>query len=332
MKKDNSLQQALDRFQKVRILVIGDVIVDQFIWGTVSRISPEAPVPVVNVNREEFLLGGSANVLKNVYSLGGTGALSGIIGNDLMGEQLVELVKALPAPVDGLARGERPTTVKARVVAQGQQVVRFDKEKAGDPSSKPLAELIGYLENNLADFDAVIVSDYSKGVVNESLMIRLHQLRGEIQESQGRKLPLIVDPKPSNLHRFIGATVITPNHHEASLMSGMEIRDERELLVAARQIKEDINCEAVLITRGEAGMALLLEDDSFVTIPTMAKEVYDVTGAGDTVAATLALGLGAGCSMTDAAIMANHAAGIVVGKVGTSSVSADELRAALPAK
>lgn len=326
------VQSAVDRFEKVRILVIGDIIVDQFIWGTVSRISPEAPVPVVNVNREEFLLGGSANVLKNIYSLGGTGSLCGIIGTDQMGEQLIELVRQLPAPVEGLVHGGRPTTVKTRVVAQGQQVVRFDREKTGALSREPLEAMIAYIEKHLTEFDAIVVSDYSKGVVNEPFMIRLHQLRRDIIDREGHKLPLIVDPKPANLHRFIGATVITPNHHEASLMSGLEINDETELLVAARHIKEDIGCEAVLITRGESGMALLQEDDTFVTIPTMAKEVYDVTGAGDTVAATLALGLGAGCSMAEAAFMANHAAGIVVGKVGTSSVKADELRKALQAE
>ncbi len=332
MTKVNTLHRAVTGFEKVRVLVIGDIIVDQFIWGAVSRISPEAPVPVVNVNKEEFLLGGSANVLKNIYSLGGTGALCGIIGNDVMGGQLVELVSKLPAPVEGLVRGERPTTVKTRVVAQGQQVVRFDREKTGVLSKRPLGEMIEYLENHLADFDAVIVSDYSKGVINEPLMIRLHQLRRDIMNREGRNLPMIVDPKPANLHRFIGATVITPNNHEASLMSGMEIRDDRALLVAARHIKEDIGCEAVLITRGESGMALLQEDDQLVTIPTMAKEVYDVTGAGDTVAATLALGLGAGCSMSESAVMANHAAGIVVGKVGTASVTADELCNALQAE
>ncbi len=326
------LQQAVARFDNVRILVIGDIIVDQFVWGTVSRISPEAPVPVVNVNREELLLGGSANVLKNIYSLGGTGALCGIIGSDVAGEQLVDLVGRLPAPVDGLVRGGRPTTVKTRVVAQGQQVVRFDREKTGELSREPLEGMIAYLDRHLADFDAVIVSDYSKGVVNESLMIRLHRLRRDVMERDGRSIPLVVDPKPANLHRFVGATVITPNNHEASLISGREIQSDQELLVAARQIKEDIGCEAVLVTRGESGMALLDEDDRLVTIPTMAKEVYDVTGAGDTVAATLALGLGAGCSMLDAAVMANHAAGIVVGKIGTASVTADELCAALQAE
>lgn len=325
----HDLFQAISRFHTAKILVIGDVIIDQFIWGTVNRISPEAPVPVVNVNREEFLLGGSANVLKNIYSLGGRGALCGVIGSDRMGEQLVGLVRALSSPAEGLVRGERPTTVKTRVVAQGQQVVRFDREETGVPSKETLAAMIAYLEKNLGDFDAIIISDYSKGVVNESFMIRLHQLRRAIIEKEDRPLPLIVDPKPANMHRFVGATVITPNNLEASKMSGMEISNEQQLLAASRYIRDEIDCEAVLITRGEAGMALLQDNDQLVTIPTMAKEVYDVTGAGDTVVATLALGLAAGCSMREAAVLANHAAGIVVGKVGTASVSADELRLAL---
>ena len=160
-------------------------------------------------------------------------------------------------------------------------------------------------------------------------MIRLHQLRRAIIADGKKTLPLIVDPKPANIHRFVGATVITPNNLEASKMSGMEIRDEQQLLAASRYIRDEIDCEAVLITRGESGMALLQVNDELVTIPTMAKEVYDVTGAGDTVVATLALGLAAGCSMKDAAVLANHAAGIVVGKVGTASVSVDELRMAL---
>ena len=160
-------------------------------------------------------------------------------------------------------------------------------------------------------------------------MIRLHQLRRAIIADRKRTLPLIVDPKPENIHRFVGATVITPNNLEASKMSGMEIRDEQQLLAASRYIRDEIDCEAVLITRGESGMALLQGNDELVTIPTMAKEVYDVTGAGDTVVATLALGLAAGCSMKDSAVLANHAAGIVVGKVGTASVSGDELCLAL---
>jgi D-beta-D-heptose 7-phosphate kinase/D-beta-D-heptose 1-phosphate adenosyltransferase len=322
------LQHVVDRFADTRILVIGDVIVDQFIWGAVSRISPEAPVPVVNVTREELLLGGSANVLRNIISLGGSCALCGIIGNNSMGEELLALMQNIGAPVNGLVKGARPTTLKTRVVAQHQQVVRYDREKSGTPSRQTLNRLLDYLAASLSEFDAVIVSDYAKGVVNEQLMIRLHQLLEQFRAETGQPLPLIIDPKPANFHHFVGATVITPNNLEATLMSGMDINDEQSLLAASRQIREDLGCEGVLVTRGEAGMALLQGED-FVTIPTMAKEVYDVTGAGDTVAATLALGLAAGCSMVDAAVLANHAAGIVVGKVGTASVSRQELFAAL---
>jgi D-beta-D-heptose 7-phosphate kinase/D-beta-D-heptose 1-phosphate adenosyltransferase len=324
------MQAQVARFAETRILVIGDVILDQFIWGNVSRISPEAPVPVVNVTREELLLGGSANVLRNIISLGGSCALCGIIGDDSMGNELLSLMDQVAAPVDGLIKGERPTTIKTRVVAQGQQVVRYDREKAGVPSLTTLERMLQYLDKHLGDFDAVIVSDYAKGVVNEQLMTHVHQLLKKVRHTTGRPIPLIVDPKPENLHRFVGATVITPNNFEASRISGMDIQDEETLLAAARHIQEDIACEAVLITRGEAGMALLEgENESMVTIPTMAQEVFDVTGAGDTVAATLALGLAAGCSMTVAAALANHAAGIVVGKVGTASVSCDELLNAL---
>ena len=323
------LQDCIARFADAKVLVIGDIIIDHFLWGTASRISPEAPVPVVNVQREELLLGGSANVLRNIVSLGGQGSLCGIIGNDAMGQKAIDLVAALGVATAGLVIGQRPTTVKTRVVAQGQQVVRFDREQTGVPSKNSLDALLQFLEQNLYAYDAIMVSDYAKGVVSEQLMIRLHQLLREIRKREKRALPLIVDPKPSNMHCFVGATVITPNHHEAMQMAGIRIEDERSLVAAARQIRDDIGCEAVLITRGEAGMALLQPDDQMVTIPTMAKEVYDVTGAGDTVAATLALGLAAGCDMYEAAVLANHAAGIAVGKIGTACVSVQELTSAV---
>ncbi len=324
------LREAVSRFADAKVLVIGDIIVDHFIWGSVSRISPEAPVPVVNVKNEELLLGGSANVLRNIFSLGGKGAICGIIGSDAMGDRVVELMNDLSASTQGLVLGNRPTTVKTRIVAQGQQVVRFDREQIGFPSKQPLDQMLQFLESHLSKFDAVIVSDYAKGVINEQFMRRLYQLRQEIQNSEGRTLPLIVDPKPANMHHFVGATVITPNHLEAIEMSGMDIQnDEQGILAAARHIRDDIDCEGVLITRGESGMALLDKDDTLITIPAMAKEVYDVTGAGDTVAGTLALGLASGCSLVEAAVLANHAAGIVVGKVGTAAVTTEELLAQL---
>jgi D-glycero-beta-D-manno-heptose-7-phosphate kinase len=324
------LRDIVPLLANARVLVIGDIIVDHFLWGTATRISPEAPVPVVNIQREELLLGGSANVLRNIVSLGGKGALCGIIGDDAMGRKAAELVEQLDVPTQGLVVGQRPTTVKTRVVAQGQQVVRFDREETGFPSKRSLDTLLHYFEKNVHTFDAVVVSDYAKGVVSDQLMIRLHQLLHAARIREKRKLPLVVDPKPANIHCFVGATVITPNHHEAMLMTGIRIEDEQTLVAAARHIRDDIGCEAVLITRGEAGMALLQADDELVTIPTMAKEVYDVTGAGDTVVAMLALGLAAGCTMTDASVLANHAAGIVVGKVGTACVSPAELYDVLP--
>jgi rfaE bifunctional protein kinase chain/domain len=323
------LRDKIDCFAEAKILVIGDVILDQFIWGTVTRISPEAPVPVVDVRKEELLLGGSANVVRNIISLGGHCALCGIIGDDTMGAELLALMRAAGAPTEGLIKGRRPTTIKTRVVAQGQQVVRYDREKSGPPSEQTLQGLLNYINSHLVDFDAIIVSDYAKGVICEPLMRRLHQLLAETRTQSGRAIPLIVDPKPVNADKFSGATVITPNNFEAAQLSGMAISDEQSLLAAARKIKQKLACGSVLITRGEAGMALLEGENELVTIPTAAKEVYDVTGAGDTVAATLALGLAAGCSMTDAAIIANHAAGIVVGKVGTASVNREELLADL---
>ncbi|WP_035246269.1 D-glycero-beta-D-manno-heptose-7-phosphate kinase [Desulfogranum mediterraneum] len=326
----HSLHDLVARFSGKRVLVIGDIIVDHFVWGSVTRISPEAPVPVVNVNQEELLLGGSANVLRNLISLGGGGSLSGLIGSDAMGRQIIELVDELGASSAGIVCGRRPTTVKTRVIAQGQQVVRFDREQTGEPSAETFAALVAYLEEHLQSFDAVMVSDYAKGVINDQFMVQLRRLLARCEAETGKKLPLIVDPKPSNMHCFVGATVITPNHLEATQMSGIQIHDEHTLLAAAHQILEDIGCEAVLITRGEAGMALLQSGQPMITIPTMAKEVYDVTGAGDTVAATMALGLAAGCSMEQAAELANHAAGIVVGKVGTACVNGAELLETLP--
>ncbi|MEN8188947.1 MAG: D-glycero-beta-D-manno-heptose-7-phosphate kinase [Thermodesulfobacteriota bacterium] len=308
-----------------RILVIGDIIVDHFIWGSVSRISPEAPVPVVNVSREELLLGGGANVLHNIYSLGGEAVLCGIIGRDEMGARLRELLGRLGASCDGLIEGGRPTTVKTRVVAQGQQVVRFDREQTGQPSSATVGRMQQFIMDSLADFDAVIVSDYYKGVISLPLMESLISEVHRIERESEHRIPVVVDPKPSKPERFYGATIITPNHLEAEKLCGCTIDTDEELVKAAAVLREKVGCEAVLITRGEAGMALLESDRELVTIPTMAREVFDVTGAGDTVIAALALSLAGGGTYREAAALANVAAGIVVGKVGTATVAAEEL-------
>lgn len=319
------LRNAISKLKAAKILVVGDIIVDHFIWGSVSRISPEAPVPVVNVTEENLLLGGAANVLHNIYGLGGRATLCGIIGSDPIGKHLLELLEELPSSTTGVIRSKnRPTTIKTRIIAQNQQVVRFDREKTGEPSKENIKKIMRFINTHIDDFDAVIISDYNKGMINTSLMA---QMRKALDKH--KKIPVIVDPKPGLPQRFKGVTIITPNHHEAELMSGSPINDEESLARAAQKLQTDLESDAILITRGEAGMALFEKGKPLFTIPTVAKEVYDVTGAGDTVIATLALGLATGLSYADAATLANYAAGIVVGKVGTATANAEELLGAI---
>ena len=317
--------QALAKFAGARVLVVGDIILDHFLWGTVSRISPEAPVPVVNVTRENMMLGGAANVLHNLYALGAKASLCGVIGNDTMGDQLLGLLAEVSSAVDGVVKvADRPTIKKTRVIAHNQQVVRVDREVDQPVPDEAVAKIIAYIDANIDNYDAIIVSDYAKGLITESFM---EQLRGCL--SRHRAVPVIVDPKPGQSRCYQGVTLITPNNLEAEKMSGIVIRDGETLLKAAENLLGELSCEAVLITRGEAGMALLERGKPLFTIPTVAKEVFDVTGAGDTVIATLAVGLAVGLSFGIAATMANIAAGIVVGKVGTATVSIAEIQGAI---
>ena len=323
------LHALVPRFTGLRVLVIGDIILDHFVRGKASRISPEAPVPVVNVQQEEYLLGGSANVLNNIVALGGEAELCGIVGQDEAADRVLAALATRGDRGAGIVRTQRPTTLKTRVLAQGQQIVRIDREESGPLPSEALHQVVEWLDQNLARFDAVLVSDYAKGMVGESTMQALRHALDQARRS-GRPIPWVVDPKPVNMAHFSGASVVTPNHHEAAQMSGLPIRGEENLLAAARIIQSELSCAAVLITRGSGGMALLEGNTPLQRIPTVAREVFDVTGAGDTVAATLALGLAAGAAMREAAMLANHAAGIVVGKVGTATASVSELLAVLP--
>ncbi len=323
----HNLQQAIHKFSSANVLVIGDIIVDHFIWGSVSRISPEAPVPVVNVTNESLLLGGSANVLHNLYDMGAKATICGVIGDDYMGKHLLNLLHDIDSPTNGIIEStDRPTTKKTRIVAQSQQVVRFDREKSGPLPEQALTGICAFIDEHISSFDAVIISDYCKGVICPEVM---DQVRQKLQSSA---IPMIVDPKPVHLDLFKGATIITPNHHEAETMSGVSISDDNTLLDAATTLKNKLASDAVLITRGEAGMALLEDNKPIFTIPTEAKEIYDVTGAGDTVIASLAIGLASGLSFAEAATLANFAAGIVVGKVGTATTTADDLLAVLETK
>ena len=315
------LRRAIKDFPRLRVLIIGDIIIDHFIWGTVERISPEAPVPVVNVTRENLLLGGAANVLNNIKALGGAAEICGVVGDDVMGDHLLGMLEKLKIPADGVFRvSGRPTTKKTRIIAQSQQVVRVDREETSPLPAELVPGFARYLEKRINDFDAVIVSDYNKGMITAEVM---DILRGTVESR--KQVPVICDPKPEEVERFAGVTLITPNNHEAELMSGVRIRSIEDLDLAAAAIMERLAPRALLITRGEAGMALYDAAGGVMTIPTQAREVYDVTGAGDTVIATIGLALAGGLSFPLASILANHAAGIVVGKVGTATASSGEL-------
>jgi D-beta-D-heptose 7-phosphate kinase/D-beta-D-heptose 1-phosphate adenosyltransferase len=309
--------ELVDRFTGVPILVVGDVMLDRFIVGAVTRISPEAPVPIVCFKSEHRRLGGAANVANNVAVLGGRASLVGLIGADEPGERLREQLTAADIDVAGLVTDPaRPTTEKVRVVTErNQQVARIDYEHDADCSGDVERALVDRVARARGNARAILVSDYLKGAVTRSVI-----------ETLLHSAPLIVDPKIPHLACYAGATLVTPNHHEAETATHMRIRTDQEAGEAGRAFRAAAKCDAALITRGEHGMWLsgaTVEG----TIPAVAREVADVTGAGDTVVATLALALAAGGTLAEAAVLANHAAGIVVGKFGPATVTRDELKA-----
>jgi rfaE bifunctional protein kinase chain/domain len=314
------LLEAVNRFGSCRLLVVGDIMLDQFVWGEVSRISPEAPVPVVEVQDETMLLGGAANVANNLRALGGGVVLGGMIGDDSLGKIFRELAQEQGIDTTSVFSGTRSTTMKTRILARGQQVVRVDRESVQPLDEASTQALAKSFDRVGLDIDGIVVSDYAKGVVTAGLMSSL------IDISKRRGIPLLVDPKPVNSETYYGVTLLTPNQREAEILSGNRISDEESLLCTAQEIQERFGTEAVLITRGVHGMALWQRDAGLFSIPTMAREVFDVTGAGDTVIAMLALGMVNGLNMRDAAYLANIAAGVVVGKIGTATVSVGEIR------
>jgi D-glycero-beta-D-manno-heptose-7-phosphate kinase len=311
-------QDLVSRFTGLPILVVGDVMVDRFIVGRVTRISPEAPVPVVQAHGEHSRLGGAANVAHNIAVLGGRPALVGVAGTDPACERLLEQLDAAGIAADGLVRDpHRPTTEKVRVVTErNQQVVRIDYERDGDVAGDIERAVVERVAALGAGPKALLVSDYLKGSITRRVVETLLTLGA----------PLLVDPKIPHLACYAGATLVTPNTHEAEVATHMRIRNEDEARAAGREFRYRAQCAAALITRGEHGM-WLSEDGSELAIPSMAREVADVTGAGDTVVATLALAIAAGATLVEAAILANHAAGIVVGKFGPATVTPEELLA-----
>jgi D-glycero-beta-D-manno-heptose-7-phosphate kinase len=322
--KSAALHAYIKKFKSGKILVVGDLILDQYIWGPVSRISPEAPVPVVNVSSETLQLGGAANVSNNIRSLGGRVDLCGVIGADEAGRQFLGVLQNRGIAADGiLTDRERPTTRKTRIMAYNQQLVRFDMEKCHPISGVLEARLSRYVAVCIRSASAVIISDYAKGVITPRVMADVIAL------ADRHKIPVIVDPKVSHMGYYKGATVLTPNHLEAIQAAGLEGEHDSVLVEAGRQLYQRLGCRAVLITRGERGMTLFEESGQVTHIPTVARQVFDVTGAGDTVVATLALAMGAGAPIRQAAKLANYAAGIVVAMIGTGTVIPAQLEEAL---
>lgn len=320
----HALRGHMAKFPRASVLVVGDLILDHYIWGTVSRMSPEAPVPIVHVTSESLKLGGAANVYNNIVSLGGRADLCGIIGSDEGGRQLLKELGTHRQGRGGVVIDpDRPTTRKTRVIAHNQQIVRYDVEGRTDIAAQHQRRIIRYVESRLREISCLVVSDYAKGVVTAALMADLTRLAAL------RRIPIIVDPKVEHFSYYKGVTVVTPNHLEATQAAGVHGENDQTVNQAGDILRQRLGCECVLITRGEKGMSLFEANGSHWHIPTVARQVYDVTGAGDTAIGTLALAMAAGASIRDGAVLANHAAGIVVGMVGTATVTAQQLTEAL---
>ena len=304
------LTNILNNFKEKNILVIGDIMLDKYIFGNVERISPEAPVQIVNVKKEKFIPGGAANVANNIAALNANAFIIGVIGNDTEATTLINELKKRNINTEGIITDQnKPTTQKVRILGQKQQLLRIDYEKKDYLNKETENKIINFIKKTIEKIDAIIISDYAKGVITKNLIENIKELAKE-------KI-IIVDPKPKHKDFYKNTTLITPNLKEAR-----EMADNEEDLIT------ELNT-AILVTKGEKGMSLLEKDGNITNIPTKAKEVYDVSGAGDTVVATLTLALSSDATLKQAAILANHAAGITVGKVGTSTVTTEEIRGSL---
>jgi D-beta-D-heptose 7-phosphate kinase/D-beta-D-heptose 1-phosphate adenosyltransferase len=312
------LVRIIHKFKKRKVLVLGDLMLDRYIWGNVSRISPEAPVPVVEVKADSLCLGGGGNVAQNLFSLEASPLLVGIVGDDEEGHWIKKNV----ADSRGIfIDKKRPTTVKTRIIAHHQQVVRVDLEKKGVIPAELEKKILNFIRSQ--KYEGILVSDYNKGIVKASLVSKMLLFAKE------RHIPVFVDPKVEHFSLFSPVTLVTPNHFEAEKIVQHECRTDAQVEKAGFEILSLISSRYLIIKRGEHGMTVFEKGRVPVHIPTVAREVFDVTGAGDTVIAAATLALLAGASIVEAASLANAAAGVVVGKIGTASVSPQELVAAL---
>lgn len=318
------LEKIIKQAQKTKILVFGDLMVDEYLWGNVTRISPEAPVPIINISEAQVRFGGAANVAYNLIGLGHTPLLVGIVGQDRMGQLFQKMMKENGLDNDGIiALPDRPTTVKTRIIGNNQHIARVDQETVEPISLKVQEKLFEIFVSHIEDVSAIIIQDYNKGVVVPWLINRIVDLAT-------RKAKLItVDPKFDNFFEFKNVTVFKPNVKETEEALAMRIKDEPDVIAAGNKLLSLLNCEAVLITRGALGMALIEKNNQNTFVETKARKVADVSGAGDTVIATLTYALCGGASMKQAVTMANFAAGLVCEEVGVVPVKLDKLRDSL---
>lgn len=318
-------ESLLRRMAGRKVAVLGDVMLDEYLFGEVSRISPEAPVPIVRVLREQAVLGGAANVAANLKALGAEPMLVGTLQKDAAGDRVMGLLSQLKVSLAGLVMDPfRPTIIKTRVIGQQQQMLRIDREETGAPHTTVLADLKERLERVLSEASALIVSDYAKGTVTKPVMQTVRAL------CSARDLPWIVDPKPEHKALYHGATLMTPNTKETAELTARPAKSDTEVAAAGRELMADLGLKGLLITRSERGMALFAPDGEHTApwmIPTEAREVFDVSGAGDTVIAAFSAAIAAGSDWREAAMLANAAAGVVVAKVGTATVTPAELLA-----
>ncbi len=316
---NKKLFEIIKSFKKGSVLVIGDLMLDEFLFGKIERISPEAPVPVVKIKNGErkLSLGGAANVAYNIKTLGGNAFLAGIIGDDLQGKELVKLMKNSALDTNGIIiENGRPTTHKLRAIAHGQQVIRLDRETNEEISPSSNKKITDYIKKCATKVNCIVISDYGKGLLTENLLNEILNLFKKF------KIPVLVDPTLKNTQHYRGVYLIKPNLKEALQILAKTGNTPKNEIV--RELKKRLECENVLLTCGEEGMTLL-EKNQVINIPSLGKEIHDVTGAGDTVIATVALALSTGASLRESAILSNFTAGIVVGKLGTSAATREEL-------
>ena len=313
------LKKTISRFKNKRILVVGDLILDHYIFGDVERISPEAPVPVVWARREKYLGGGTANVGLNIVDLGARASLCGVIGDDYFGKVLLSLIKDKGINTDFVIKDKRrPTTLKTRVIAQHQQVIRLDWESREEMSLDVCEKILKKAKRKINDFDAIIIEDYGKGMINPCLV------DGLVKLCKKKNKIVTVDPKEEHFDYYEGVTALTPNLKEAEYAAGFRVKKSSDIELLGKVVMDKMRPQALLVTMGEGGMRIFLDKKTY-SIPTTALEVFDVTGAGDTVIAVFTLALTGKAPFLNAAVLANFAAGIVVGKLGASTTHPDEL-------